>query len=448
MCKAGGNGPASASSAADRLPGQRGQEFADLSGGGNPAGEDEFLVDDQRGGGHHAVPDDRRIVGDLHYRGIQAEAVDGPAGDAFEVLAVGATGAEHLDDHDRNPFSGGVFGVSGEDEVEQVADDHDAGRGDGDERGEQRRLEHPAQQDQLGQAQRDDGHHEREQGAHRQALVVEGLDQRHDPGGVGVQRNTDADRDQDTERVAWSGVGGEEIGGHPAVNDGAQPDPDQQVRPDLLQDGRHFLDAHLDALVERQTGGGVDDLPAERGFEHERFDPFLHAEPAEDPAGDDRDDQSRADVDGGDLPAQQAEQHADGDLVHHRAGDQEAQRDPDRHPGGGEPDERRDGAAGAERGDHPEAGGHHIADTFPFATEQGAGPFDAHVRPQHGDDEDDRDQQQRDLDRVVHEEVHGAGRPGIRVHPEPVVQHRIPQPTIHPVDRDPARRRGGQGEDC
>ncbi len=41
----------------------------------------------------------------------------------------------------------------------------------------------------------------------------------------------------------------------------------------------------------------------------------------------------------------------------------------------------------------------------------------------------------------------GAGQPGVRVHPEPVVQQRVPQPAVHPVHRDPGRGRGGQGED-
>ena len=175
---------------------------------------------------------------------------------------------------------------------------------------------------------------------------------------------------------------------------------------------------------------------------------FCTPEPAQDPPGDDRDDQAGADVDGGDLPAEQAEQHADGDLVDHRAGDQEAQRDPDRHAGGDEPDERRDGAAGAERGDHPEPGGHHVADAFAFAAEQGAGAFDAHVGPQHRDDEDDRDQQQRDLDRVVHEEVQrcrSAGHPASipnplysnASHSQPFTQYTVTQ----------AAGRGRQGED-
>ena len=49
-----------------------------------------------------------------------------------------------------------------------------------DEDGDELGLEHAAQQDHLGQAEGDDGHHEREQGAHRQALGVEGVDQGQD----------------------------------------------------------------------------------------------------------------------------------------------------------------------------------------------------------------------------------------------------------------------------
>jgi hypothetical protein len=51
------------------------------------------------------------MVGDLFDGGVHAEPVNGLPGDAFEVLAVGAAGAEHLDDHGRSPFSGGVFGL-------------------------------------------------------------------------------------------------------------------------------------------------------------------------------------------------------------------------------------------------------------------------------------------------------------------------------------------------
>jgi len=75
-------------------------------------------------------------------------------------------------------------------------------------------------------------------------------------------------------------------------------------------------------------------------------------------------------------------------------------------PRGDEPDERRDGAARAERGDDPESGGHDVADALTLAAEQRPGALDAHERAQHRDGKDDPDQQEGDLDRVLEEEVH------------------------------------------
>ena len=152
-------------------------------------------------------------------------------------------------------------------------------------------------------------------------------------------------------------------------------------------------------------------LPRSFGLEHERLDPAFELEPADDVAGHDGDDQARTHVQQGRADPEHPEQQSDRDLVDQGAGDQEAQRHPQRDPGGDEPDERRDRAAGAERGDHPEAGGHHVADAFALAAEQCPGAFDAHEGPQHGDDEDDPDQQQGDLDRVEEEELHAAAEP-------------------------------------
>ena len=63
-------------------------------------------------------------------------------------------------------MEGWFGGASGRDDgVEEVADGDDPGAGDGHEREDERWLEDAAQQDELGQGQGDDGHHEREQGA-------------------------------------------------------------------------------------------------------------------------------------------------------------------------------------------------------------------------------------------------------------------------------------------
>jgi hypothetical protein len=64
-----------------------------------------------------------------------------------------------------------------------------------------------------GKAERDDAHHEGEQGAHRQAPVVQCQYGRHDGGDTGIQ----GDPDQHGEGVPGAGVAGEEVRGCPAV---------------------------------------------------------------------------------------------------------------------------------------------------------------------------------------------------------------------------------------
>src|SRR5690606_15129391 len=78
----------------------RGQELLDLGDARYASRDDDLLVDDEGGGGHDAVPDDRGEVGDLLDGDVEPELVDGLPGGAFEVDAVPAAGAEDLDDHD------------------------------------------------------------------------------------------------------------------------------------------------------------------------------------------------------------------------------------------------------------------------------------------------------------------------------------------------------------
>ena len=133
---------------------------------------------------------------------------------------------------------------------------------------------------------------------------------------------------------------------------------------------------------------------------------------------------------------------ANGDLVDHRAGDQEAQGDSDRDAGGDEPDERGD--------ELQEQNG--VITPSPAAITL---PTPSRLPPSRA----------RVCSMLMYErstvtmkmvatsssailivcrtrrKVQGAGQRGIRVHPEPVIQHRVPQPTVHPVRRD------RQGED-
>src|SRR5664280_1608307 len=75
------------------LRGRRGQQLADLGSLRHAARDEDLLVDDEGRGGHDPVSHDRGVVLDLLDGRVQAEGVDGLAGDAFEVLAVGAAGA-------------------------------------------------------------------------------------------------------------------------------------------------------------------------------------------------------------------------------------------------------------------------------------------------------------------------------------------------------------------
>ena len=69
--------------------------------------------------------------------------------------------------------------------------------------------------------------------------------------------------------------------GDPPVDRSAESDADEQVGPDLAEDGADFFAAHCDAVVPSQPFCGVDDLAVEPGFEHERFHPTLEAHLAE-----------------------------------------------------------------------------------------------------------------------------------------------------------------------
>ena len=100
----------------------------------------------------------------------------------------------------------------------------------------------------------------------------------------------------------------EPVGGDPAVDDRSEADAEEQVGPDLSQNGADLFDAHADAVVEGQPGGRVNDLSAQGGLEDEWLDPAFEVEPTDGPSRDDGDDEAGADVDRGDLPAEEGQQ--------------------------------------------------------------------------------------------------------------------------------------------
>ena len=224
--------------------------------------------------------------------------------------------------------------------------------------------------------------------------------------------------------------------------------PDQQVGPDLAEDGLDFLAAQRHPVGPAQRLAGRDLPSVQGGLEDERLHPAFDVQPAEHPPGDDGDEQPGRHVQGDDLEAEQAVEQHDGDLVDQRAGDQERQGHPDRHAGGDEADEGGHGRARAERGDDAEAGRGHIAHALAAAAEQRPGAFQGDEAAQHGDHEDDPGQQQRDLDGVVAEEVQPGTQPAARVQAGRVVDDRVPQRPVEPVHGQPAGRGQQQGCQC
>ena len=269
------------------------------------------------------------------------------------------------------------------------------------------------------------------------------LDEREDAGGVRVERHPEADGHEHAPEAGRCMVG-DPMFGDPPVDRRAEPDADEQVRPDLEQDRAHLLDPHVDAVVPGELRRRIDRFAVEARLEHERLDPLLEAEPAEHVPGDDRDGRATHDVQHGDLPPEQPEQHHDGDLVDEWAGDQEAHRHAEGNPRGDESDERGHRRARAERCDDAQAGCHDVADALAASAQQSPCAFDRHEAPRDGDDEDHAGEQQRDLGGVVEKEVDGATQAGVGIEPGDVVDDPVPPPQVHPVGDDPEHGSAGE----
>src|SRR5487761_1301393 len=187
--------------------------------------------------------------------------------------------------------------------VEDVAD-HDDGQGDhGYEDGDQLGLYHLAQDDHLGGRDGGDGHHERQRGAHRQALLDEGLHDGDGAGRIGVQRDSDYDDHGHGEGVAPPGVMGHETRRGVAVYRRPEHDPPEHPGEDPAQDVLGVGESISQALGERDAAG--------RQLPHlDLVDIVLHlglqVQPADHGAADDGHHQAQAHVQQGDLYPEQA----------------------------------------------------------------------------------------------------------------------------------------------
>ena len=199
------------------------------------------------------------------------------------------------------------------------------------------------------------------------------------------------------------------------MDGGADGDAGDHVGPHLADDVLDRLPGvvHARRPVELLAVLGV----AHADLAHPVLDVALHLEATDDPAGDHGDEEPRDEVQRGDLPAEQAVEQHQRDLVDHRRGDQEREGDAERDAGLDEADEQRHGRAAAERRDDAEAGGHHVAGRLAPAVQQGPRALRAEERAHDADAEDDDGEQQQHLDGVVDEELESdeARRPSPRL---------------------------------
>src|SRR5450759_4639602 len=240
--------------------------------------------------------------------------------------------------------------------VEQEADGEDAGDDDTAEDGDQAELHDPAEDHELGQADRDDRHHEGERGPQRHALAQERLDDRDRACGVRVERDRDGHHDRDRERVLAPADLGNELGRNEAVDERPDADPDDHVEqdpPNQVLRGRpgvaHAL-LHREADVERRGAAPGPDR------EDPGPDPLFEGQAPEDEPAHDGDREPGPHVEERDPGPEQAPEQDEGDLVDHRAADEEREGHAERDPGLHEANEERHRGARAERRDDPECG--------------------------------------------------------------------------------------------
>lgn len=113
----------------------------------------------------------------------------------------------------------------------------------------------------------------------------------------------------------------------------------EDVGPDLADDFAHARATGVQAL---QPGERYTVRWPGRAGEHCRYpviEQRFHPQPADQQPGEDRYQQPEPDVEGGNLPAEHAEEAYQGDFIDHRCRDQEGKGETERHAGGEKTDE-------------------------------------------------------------------------------------------------------------
>ena len=239
----------------------------------------------------------------------------------------------------------------------------------------------------------------------------------------------------------------QEVFGHVPVDPRTDRNSEDDVHPDLPHDVADGLVPIPDAIRDRHRLFLGPPVVDSHGLVHPGLHMFLHAEAADRPSCDHRDPKTGAQIKSRDLPPEQAEQEHEGDLVHHRGGNQEGERHPQRDSRGNEPDEHRDRGTGAEGGHDPEKGRENVPRRLPLSRQDPAGPIRRKVGPGDTDPEHHQGQQQEDLRGIEDEKLHRRGEVRPPGQGKDVVSHPPGELCEAPIEKPPPGEQQDAGKE-
>ena len=264
-------------------------------------------------------------------------------------------------------------------------------------------------------------HHEGEGGAKWDAFLKKYDSNRNDCSAASIHRYAECGGDGNRENSGCLDEPVDSFLWHIVVDECADGDAHEYPEPDLFDHADGFVEAVAEACFESMLHhlivgvGRGDDV----GFEM-----FVQFQSAEDRARYSADQESAGDI-GDRYRYTEFANHENYEIfVDDRGSDQKGEGDSQRYTGFEQADEDRDRRAGAKRCDRSEEGGDQIAPKS-AATHP---PLEPMLREPGADNADGKDhdcEEQKDLYRVVEEEMNRSGEARLGFHPDPFVDQAV-----------------------
>ncbi len=159
--------------------------------------------------------------------------------------------------------------------------------------------------------------------------------------------------------MAASEYRGNEIFRNPVVDRGSDPNPDQHIQPDLMDDVRTWSRANSSRSRTVCSGSRLRSVC----WRTQRVRRVFPVELADQGPADGREYDSHHDIGERDAPVEDTREQQDRSQVDQRGGDQKRERDSDRQSRARESDEQGNGRAGAKGCDRSEQRTHRLAPT-------------------------------------------------------------------------------------